>query len=53
MIHFFLEGLFPRPLPDGFPVLLGAFRGLLRLFPPLLLLLPPFFAMVRYDVENT
>jgi hypothetical protein len=35
-IHFF-EGLFPRPLPDGLPVLLGAFRGadlLLMISPP-------------------
>jgi len=53
MIHFFLEGLFPRPLPDGFPVLLGAFRGLLRPFPPPLLLPPPFFAMRDTDTEAT
>lgn len=53
MIHFFLEGLFPRPLPDGFPVLLGAFRGLLRPFPPPLLLLPPFFPIPNMDAETT
>jgi len=36
--HFF-EGLLPRPLPDGFPDLLGPFGGLLAFFailsPPL------------------
>ena len=53
MIHFFLEGLFPRPLPDGFPVLLGAFRGLLRPFPPPPLLLPPFFPIPNTDAEVT
>ena len=47
LVYFFLEGLFPLPFPDGFPVLLGAFRGLPLLFPPLLLPLPPFFAMLE------
>lgn len=46
LVYFLLEGLFPLPFPDGFPVLLGAFRGLPPLFPPLLLPLPPFFAML-------
>ena len=43
LLYLFLEGLFPLPFPDGFPVLLGAFRGVpLPLLPPLL---PPFFAI--------
>ena len=46
IVYFLLEGLFPLPFPDGFPVLLGAFRGLPLLFPPLLFPLPPLFAMV-------
>ena len=44
--YFLLEELFPLPFPDGFPVLLGAFRGLPLLFPPLPFPLPPFFAML-------
>ena len=36
--HFF-EGLLPRPLPDGFPVLLGPFFGPLDF---LAMLSPPF-----------
>ena len=46
LVYFLLEELFPLPFPDGFPVLLGAFRGLPLLFPPLLFPLPPFFAML-------
>ena len=30
---YFLGGLLPRPLPDGFPVLLGALGGEPRLLP--------------------
>ena len=52
LVYFFLEGLFPLPLPDGFPVLLGAFRGLPLLFPPLLLPLPPFFAMFENQTQD-
>ena len=46
LVYFLLEELFPLPFPDGFPVLLGAFRGLPLLFPLLLFSLPPFFAML-------
>jgi hypothetical protein len=35
----FLDGLLLRPLPDGFPVLLGAFLGL---FPFFAMFSPPF-----------
>ena len=42
LAYLFLEGLFPLPFPDGFPVLLGAFRGVPLPLPPLL---PPFFAI--------
>ena len=51
----FLDGLLPRPLPDGFPVLLGPFRGPL-LF--LAILSPPCYSSIlgslnRYEINLT